>query len=126
MPHHDTQHGNQKIRKEGVFTVLGGFILNLSFSSDFSYPNINSYLTSYMRNKEANGLNNELTYDDFIFLAIGKVAVQGLSMPFIGDLCRRLGCKLSIFIGSAIYSIGFMLTCLTIRYQYIWAIITLS
>merc|ERR1719348_470637 len=79
-----------------------------------------------MRNKEANGLNNELTYDDFIFLAIGKVAVQGLSMPFIGDLCRRLGCKLSIFIGSAIYSIGFMLTCLTIRYQYIWAIITLS
>ena len=33
----------------GVACVLGGFILCLSFASDFSYPNINTYLISYMR-----------------------------------------------------------------------------
>ena len=45
----------------GWLCVLGGFILCLSFSSDFSYPNINSYLTSYMRNNNTNGHNNNLT-----------------------------------------------------------------
>ena len=47
----------------GWLCVLGGFILCLSFSADFSYPNINSYLTSYMRNRETNGYNNNLTWD---------------------------------------------------------------
>ena len=105
---------------KGVQCVIGGFILCLSFSSDFSYPNINSYLTSYMKNSHTNGYNNYLTcvrnlkvfflifkncfsYDDFIFLTATKVLIQGLSMPFIGDLCRKLGTRLSIFIGSAIY-----------------------
>ncbi len=46
---------------KGVQCVIGGFILCLSFSSDFSYPNINSYLTSYMRNSITNGYNNNLT-----------------------------------------------------------------
>ena len=39
-----------------------------------------------------------------------KIPCKGLSMPFIGDLCRRLGCKLSIFIGSAIYRLGYYCT----------------
>ena len=43
------------------------------------------------------------SYDDFIFLTGTKVLIQGLSMPFIGDLCRKLGTRLAIFIGSAIY-----------------------
>ena len=46
---------------KGVQCVIGGFILCLSFSSDFSYPNINSYLTSYMGNSHTNGYNNNLT-----------------------------------------------------------------
>ena len=48
-------------RTRGWLCVLGGFILCLSFSADFSYPNINSYLTSYMRNNNTNGYNNYLT-----------------------------------------------------------------
>ena len=87
----------------------------LSFSADFSYPNINTYLTSYMRNNATNGYNNDLTYDDWVFLTTTKVVVQGGSMPFIGVLCRKIGCRMSIFIGSAIYSIGFMLTYFTVQ-----------
>ena len=97
------------------FCVIGGFILLLSFSADFSYPNINTYLTSYMRNNATNGYNNDLTYDDWVFLTTTKVVVQGGSMPFIGVLCRKIGCRMSIFIGSAIYSIGFMLTYFTVQ-----------
>lgn len=66
----------------------------------FSYPNINTYLTSYMR---SNGYNPSLTYDDFVFLTTTKVVLQGMSMPIVGQLCRIIGCRWSIFIGSAVY-----------------------
>merc|ERR1711892_1459671 len=117
------------VHPRGLTCVLGGFILCLSFASDFSYPNINTYLTSYMR---TTGYNPSLTYADFVFLSTTKTVVQGVSMPFIGVIARRMGCRPSIAIGSAIYrfilksvrflfqlycvicfSIGFMLTYFT-------------
>jgi len=108
---------------KGLLCVLGGFILCLSFASDFSYPNINSYLTSYMR---TTGYNPGLTYADFIFLSTTKVVIQGGSMPVIGEISRKIGCRYSIFIGSAIYSIGFMLTYLTVQYWFILAILSMG
>ena len=48
-------------------------------------------------------------YDDFVFLTTTKVVLQGGSMPFVGDLCRKIGCKWSIFIGSAIYRYYFII-----------------
>ena len=50
-----------------------------------------------------NGHNPNLTYDDFVYLTTTKVVLQGASMPFVGHLCRIIGCRWSIFIGSAIY-----------------------
>jgi len=111
------------VHPKGLTCVLGGFILCLSFASDFSYPNVNTYLTSYMR---TTGYNPTLTYADFVFLSTTKTVVQGVSMPFIGDIARKIGCRPSIAIGSAIYSLGFMLTCLTIKYWFILAIISLA
>ena len=66
----------------------------------FSYPNINTYLTSYMR---STGYNPSLTYDDFVFLTTTKVVLQGMSMPIVGQLCRIIGVRWSIFIGSSVY-----------------------
>ena len=89
--------------RRGWLSVLGGFILFLAFASDFSYPNINSYLTSYMRNNNTNGYNPDLKYEDFVYLYTTKTILQSASMPFIGHLCGILGCRWSIAIGSAIY-----------------------
>ena len=89
--------------RRGWLSVLGGFFLFLAFASDFSYPNINSYLTSYMRNNNTNGYNQDLKYEDFVYLSTTKTLLQAVSMPFIGHLCRILGCRWSIAIGSAIY-----------------------
>ena len=36
-------------RMKGILVAVGGFLVCLCFGSDFSYPNLNSYLTSYMR-----------------------------------------------------------------------------
>ena len=84
----------------GWICVLGGFILCLSFSADFSYPNLNTYLTSYMR---TNGNNPTLSYDDFVYLTTTKVVLQGATMPFIGHLSRVMGTRWSILLGCAIY-----------------------
>jgi len=111
------------VHPRGLTCVLGGFILCLSFASDFSYPNINTYLTSYMR---TTGYNPSLTYADFVFLSTTKTVVQGLSMPFIGVIARKMGCRPSIAIGSAIYSIGFMLTYFTVKYWFPLAIMSLA
>jgi len=108
---------------QGVNCILGGFILCLSFASDFSYPNINTYLTSYMR---SNGYNPSLTYADFVFLSTTKVVITGVSMPFIGNWARQIGTRPSIAIGSAIYSLGFMLTYLTVKHWFLFAILSLS
>jgi len=112
--------------RRGWLSVLGGFLLFLTFASSYSYSNINSYLTSYMRNNNTNGYNPDLGYEDFVYLTTAKTVVFSLSMPFIGNLCRIIGCKWSIAIGTAIYSGGFMLTWLTIKYWFPLTILSLA
>jgi len=111
------------VHPRALSCVLGGFVLCLSFASDFSYPNLNTYLTSYMR---TTGYNPGLSYADFVFLSTTKTVVQGASMPFIGVIARRIGCRPSIAIGSAIYSIGFLVTYFTVQYWFPLAIVSLA
>ena len=35
--------------RPGILTCLGGFLLSLALSLDYSYPNLNTYVTSYLR-----------------------------------------------------------------------------
>lgn len=106
--------------------VVGGFITLLSFSVGFSFTNISTYLISYMRNNATNNYNKELTYEDFIFFTTSRYVVQYGGMPFIGVLCRKIGPRISVFIGSAIISIGFMLTYFSIKSYYALAVLTLG
>ena len=35
--------------QSGPLSCLGGFLLSLALSLDYSYPNLNTYVTSYLR-----------------------------------------------------------------------------
>ena len=35
--------------RRGCLCVLGSFLLSLALSLDYSYPNLNTYITSYLR-----------------------------------------------------------------------------
>merc|ERR1711892_571026 len=72
------------------------------------------------------GYNPSLRYADFIFVSGTKNLLQGASMPFIGELARRLGTRTSIAFGSFIYSLGFGLTYFSIQYWFPLVIISLS
>jgi len=113
----------QKFSDGGVRTLIGGFLVCLSFGSDFSYSNINTYLTSYMR---VNGYNDNLSYMDFVFLTTTKTIITGAAMPWLGGLARKMGPKIAVAIGSAIYSCGYILTYITVQLHFAFAIFSLS
>jgi len=119
----DEEQSHPKLPTGGVCTLIGGFLVCLSFGSDFSYPNINTYLTSYMRE---NGHNENLRYRDFVFLTTTKMVIQGAAMPWLGRLARKMGPKIAVATGSVIYSGGYLLTYLTVQHHFSLAILSLS
>ena len=40
----------------GYLCVLGSFLLSLALSLDYSYPNLNTYITSYLRENGSDNL----------------------------------------------------------------------
>eukprot|EP00092_Neocalanus_flemingeri_P009248 GFUD01009954.1.p1 GENE.GFUD01009954.1~~GFUD01009954.1.p1 ORF type:complete len:499 (-),score=139.66 GFUD01009954.1:99-1595(-) len=122
-PSNQKEKVRQHLPVGGICTIMGGFLVCLSFGSDFSYWNINTYLTSYMRQ---NGYNEGLAYADFVFLTTTKMVIQGAAMPWLGGLARRMGPRIAVATGSAIYSGGYLLTYLTVRHHYALAIFSLS
>ena len=96
-----------KTNQSGILVVLGGFLLNVCFSLDYSYANLNSYVTSYMRQ---NGNNPNLEYKDFVFLTAGKRMTQGFFTIFGGMISQRLGARMAIIVGCIILIAGYSVT----------------
>ena len=71
------------------------FIFQFIFS-DFSYPNLTTYLISYMRDMRENGYNECLSYSSFLYVVVAKMSLQSLSMPWLGGLAIKLGPRMSI------------------------------
>jgi len=106
-----------------ILTLLGGFIVCLSFGSDFSYSNLSTYLISYMRQ---NDYNDCLAYSSFLYLVVAKMSLQSLSMPWLGGLAAKLGPRISVLAGSGLYSGGYMLTYYSVQYTFPTACFTLA
>ena len=80
-------------------------------------------MTSYLR---TNTYNQCLQYKNFILLIATKMVVQGASMPFIGNWAKKLGTKVSILIGSGLYSFGYLMTYFSIQHHFYLAVFTMS
>lgn len=94
----------------------------ISFSIDFSYANLNTYVISYLRHE----VESSTDYADWIFISTSKTLVQGLVMPFAGLLSNRLGLRTSLAIGSILYSSGYLLTGLAINHSLPTVIVTMA
>ena len=130
----------QSIPWRGVLALVGGFLIQLTLGSFYSFGNMMTYLTSYMR---LHG-SPDLTYADFILVQSvwgmtqvlfhtevatddpvhpaccpGSLhpepvqqAVQGIVMPLSGFLVRLTGPRPAMFLGCAVFSLG----CAATRY----------
>ena len=96
---------NIMLPAKGLLTVTGATLLLVALSLDFSYPNLNTYVISYLRTKD-----RTITYTDWVFINNTKAFVQGLLMLFMGKLERKIGTRFCIIMGCCIYTGGITLT----------------
>lgn len=101
----------------GYAAVLGGFLLQFTMGAFYSFGNMSTYLTSYMRQAGA----PNITYTDFVVVQSAWGMTQGCVMPFSGFIIRAIGEKASMIIGSVIFSSGCALTYFTIEKE-LWMV----
>eukprot|EP00096_Caligus_rogercresseyi_P009046 TRINITY_DN3001_c0_g1_i1.p1 TRINITY_DN3001_c0_g1~~TRINITY_DN3001_c0_g1_i1.p1 ORF type:complete len:504 (-),score=64.37 TRINITY_DN3001_c0_g1_i1:149-1660(-) len=101
----------------GVISLIGGILVMLTLGAFYSFGNIMTYMTSYMRNESS----PNITYSDFIIVQSTFGMTQGITMPILGYLNLWIGEKMSILLGGTIYSLGCILTYFTIHEQ-LWMV----
>ena len=79
------------VPSRGLAAVLGGFLLQFTMGSFYSFGNMSTYMTSYMRQ---NGSPN-ITYTDFVVVQSAWGMTQGVVMPLSGFLIKAIGQKVS-------------------------------
>jgi len=104
----------------GVLALIGGFLIQLSLGSFYSFGNMMTYLTSYMRHHGS----PDLTYGDFIIVQSVWGMTQGVTMPLSGFLVRWTGARPAMFTGCAIFSLGTALTYFTLEMGLPWVAFT--
>jgi len=111
---------SQSIPWRGVLALIGGFLIQLSLGSFYSFGNMMTYLTSYMRK---NG-SPDLTYADFIIVQSVWGMTQGIIMPLSGFIIRLTGSRPAMFIGCTIFSAGAATTYFTLNMGLPWVAFT--
>ena len=95
----------------GVSSLIGGFLIQFTLGAFYSFGNMTTYMTSYMRH---HGSPN-ITYGDTILIQSVWGMTQGISMPLSGFIIKYIGDRVAIFGGCTIFSAGAALTYFTIR-----------
>jgi len=107
----------RKIPWRGVAAVFGGFLLQFTMGAFYSFGNMSTYMTSYMRQHGS----PHITYTDFVVVQSAWGMTQGLVMPLSGFLITAIGKKASMISGSVIFSAGCALTYITINKE-LWMV----
>lgn len=94
----------------GVMSLLGGFLLQFTMGSFYSFGNMATYMTSYMR---MHGSPN-VTYEDFIVVQSTWGMTQGAIMPLSGFIIGLVGEKIAMTSGCFLFSLGCALTYITL------------
>ena len=86
----------------GIASVIGGFLLQFTMGTFYSFGNIMTYLVSYMRAHGAASQQN-LTQSDFVIVQSTWGMTQGVVMPLSGFLIEFIGPKASMTLGASIF-----------------------
>jgi len=111
---------SQRVSWKGVLALFGGFLIQLTLGSFYSFGNMMTYLTSYMRQ---NG-SPDLTYADFIIVQSVWGMTQGVFMPLSGYVSRYTGPRVAMLVGCTIFSCGAFLTHWTLNMGLVWVATT--
>lgn len=84
---------------KGVSSVIGGFLIHLTLGTFYTLGNVNTYMTSYLRQY----VDPNANYADSIWVNAAFMLGQGTLMMVGGLLERRFGARTTCLLGSAIF-----------------------
>ena len=140
-----------KGNSRGLLSLLGCFVVHLSLGSFYSFGNLTTYLTSYMKNTTS----PDITYGDFVIVPSGNFIIrfsyteillfksdyffpynrfhrhflvygmsQGIILPLSGYVAQFIGLKNAIVTGCIIFQIATFLTYFTLQHSLVTVAIT--
>lgn len=92
--------------QKSTCALFGAFLIHVTLGTVYTLSNINSYLTSYMRE---HGSPNA-TYGASMWISSSYAVGQGFSMVLGGYIEKRFSAQLACIIGCALHSISIMST----------------
>lgn len=78
-----------RCRSEAVRTLIGSFLILVTLGSMYSWGNMTTYVTSYMRAY----LNPGITYEDTVWVLSGGALAMPLFTSFSGYVVNFVGLK---------------------------------
>ncbi|XP_042863506.1 oxalate:formate antiporter-like [Penaeus japonicus] len=96
---------------KGIAAVIGGILIHLTLGNLYSFGNMMTYMASYMHIR----VDPSIDYGNFIWVNSITTAAQGCFMVLGGLLEKRVGPKITCFVGCSLLSAGIMLTRYTIE-----------
>lgn len=103
------------MRVKGVLTIAGGFLIHLSLGTFFTIGNMTPYIISYLRNREG----YQVTYSYGIWINALSYLGQGSLMALGGLLEKRIGGRLTCFIGGCLFCGSIAVTGVLIRFGFV-------
>lgn len=96
---------------KGGFCVAGGFLIHLTLGTFYTFGNMNTYITSYLRNK----IDPNMDYSQSIWINAAAMLGQGSLMMVGGILEQRIGARWTCLLGCSIFSGSIALTVFSIK-----------
>lgn len=123
IPSINTEEFNQgnKLPWRGISTVIGCIMIHLTLGSFYTWGNLTTYATSYIRNCS---YPHDLTYDSTFWVTPTIGGCQGFSMYFGGVVARKVGDRFAIFLGCLIMSLANVVSYWTIQSSFASFIVT--
>ncbi|XP_023930217.1 uncharacterized protein LOC112041360 [Lingula anatina] len=113
---------NSEIKVKGVLAVLGGVLVHMTLGTVYTFGNITTYMTSYMR--EFDRASFPVTYASTNWIFAAEYTFSGLAMFAGGALERTVGARITTLIGSWVMSLGVLLTFEAIQHSFLATVAT--
>ncbi|CAG0914197.1 unnamed protein product [Notodromas monacha] len=102
----------------GYFALFGGFMIHLTLGTIYSFGNLTTYITSYIRQRN----DPTFTYEHATWIYTGAVMTQGFLMFAGGQLEKKIGARWTAFCGCLLFSGGVFSTAFAIEVGF-WLVV---
>ncbi|XP_043199250.1 uncharacterized MFS-type transporter YhjX-like [Amphibalanus amphitrite] len=102
---------------QGVVVCVCGFVLELTLGAIFTFGNLTTYMTSYMRDR----LDPTINYAQLMWVSASLSFFEGLTLSLGSWLTNRIGARWTAFIGCSLVTSGVSLCYFAVQHS-VWLV----